>query len=105
MFTSVPMAKVVVSIRRKLEADDTLLERTNMSPAAIRTLLDGLLAELQCFVLHRQFYRQIHGTVIVSPVSMIVCNVQMEDLEELAISMVLNPHIGDTTTRMTHTPR
>jgi uncharacterized protein YifE (UPF0438 family) len=60
LFTSVPVNKAVECIRRKLEADVTLKQRTDMSPAEICRLLE-LCLSCTYFVFDGQFYRQIHG--------------------------------------------
>ena len=96
---------MVACIKRKLEADDILQEKTNMSTAEISTLLNFCL-NCTYFVFNWQYYRQIRRVAMWSPVSMIVCNAQMEELEELTIATEPNPlhwwyrYVDDTDTKV-----
>ena len=71
LFTSVPVDKAVEVIRRKLEKDNTLKSRTN--------LLNFCLS-CTYFVWDDEFYKQIHGAAMGSPVSPPVCNGYMEEV-------------------------
>ena len=70
LFTSAPVNKAMVIIRR-LEEDENLNKRTPLSPNDIITLLEKCLN--YTYFLHKgQYYRQVHGAAMGSPVSPIV---------------------------------
>ena len=68
LFTSVPVDKAMDIISRKLEEDESLSNRTPLSPNDILILLEKYL---NCtYFLHKGlFYLQVHGAAIGSPVS------------------------------------
>ncbi|XP_068739082.1 uncharacterized protein [Montipora capricornis] len=70
LFTSVPVDKALVLIHKKLEEDDTLKDRTPMAPKDVVTLL-SLCLNCTYFLYQGQFYQQIHGAAMGSPVSTI----------------------------------
>ena len=90
LFTSVPVDKAVTVIHNRLLADDTLAERTCMSVANLVELLSFVL-NTTYFIYNGVYYKQIHGAAMGSPVSPIVCNLYLEELEQLAISTALHP--------------
>lgn len=81
LFTSVPVDKA----RSRLEEDETLADRTALSPDDIITLLDRCL-KCTYFLFQDKYYLQIHGAAMGSPVSLIVCNLYMEDFEQRALA-------------------
>ena len=84
------MDKALEVIRKKLEEDTTLKERTPLAPYDIIKLL-SLCLNCTYFVLEGKFYLQIHGAAMGSPVFPIVCNLYMEDFEARVLSSA--PHL------------
>ena len=76
-----------------------------MAPKDVVTLL-GLCLNCTYFLYQGQFYQQIHGAAMGSPVSPIVCNLYMEDFEQKAIAMAAHPptwwrqYVDDTHTKL-----
>ena len=85
LFTCIPPKGAVEVMRECLEADDTLGERTKLSPFQICQLLE-LCLECTYFTYDGKFYKQLHGCAMGSPVSPIVANLYMEKFEAKAIS-------------------
>ena len=90
LFTSIPVNKAMVIIRRRLEEDENINKRTPLSPNDIITLLEKCW---NCtYFLHKgQYYLQVHGAAMGSPVSPIVCNLYMENFEQMALAKAENP--------------
>ena len=88
LFTAIPVYRACEQIRNKLMKNKTLQYRTNLSIDEIITLL--------CFTLSNNYfkdktYKQIHGCAMGSPVSPIIANLCMEEIEELAINKSSTP--------------
>ena len=90
MFTSIPVAEAVAIITEKLEADDTLKERTNMSPKNVASLLEFCLTNTY-FQFRDNIYQQKQGAAMGSPVSPIVANLYMEAFEQQALTTAPTP--------------
>ena len=84
LFTSVPIKPAIAIIQRKLEADKDLHLRTSMSPKQITNLLEFCLNSTY-FTFQGKFYEQVDGTAMGSPISPIVANLFLEDLETKAL--------------------
>ena len=82
------MAKTVVLERVK--KDDTLDNRSDLTLADIMTALNLCLNNTYLYF-RGKFYRQIFGVAMSSPVSAIIANLVMENVEEGARSTFLNP--------------
>lgn len=85
LFTSIPTDVAVDVARIRLNDDLQLNERTTLTATDICSLLSFCLTttEFQC---RGKYYRQIHGTAMGSPVSVVVANLVMEHLETRAIA-------------------
>ena len=75
-----PVDKAMDIIRTRLHEDTSLAERTPHSPDDVVKVLEKCLKGTY-FLYNGDFYLQIHGAAMGSPVSPIVCNICMEDFE------------------------
>ncbi|XP_072021093.1 uncharacterized protein [Amphiura filiformis] len=85
LFTCVPPKEAVNCVRDFLRKDNTLKERTDLSPDQVCEVLE-LCLNTTYFVYDGKFYRQRHGCAMGSPVSPIVVNLFMEQFEQLALT-------------------
>ncbi len=85
LFTNVPIEEAVSVIRDKLQNDESLDERTCLSPACIKELLEVCLRSTY-FRYNGNCYEQVDGAAMGSPVSAVVPNLYMEFFEEEALS-------------------
>ena len=90
LFTSVPVDPALNIIKDLLEKDHTLKERTVMEVSDIILLLEFCLKNTY-FSFQAQFYEQVEGAAMGSPVSPFVANLYMEYLEPKALSTAPNP--------------
>ena len=88
LFTAIPVQKTCHYIRTKLEQDDTLTLRTNLTIDDIISLLDFTLSN-NYFIYNDVTYKQINGYAMGSPVSLVVDNICMEVNENIAIETTL----------------
>ena len=72
-------------ITTKLEQDSTPSSRTNLDIDDIIALLQFTLSN-NYFVFNDIIYKQVHGCAMGSPVSPVVANLCMEEIEESAIN-------------------
>ena len=79
LFTSVPIDPALNIIKDLLDKDTTLKERTVMEVGDIILLLEFCLKNTY-FSFQGQFYEQVEGAAMGSPVSPIVANLYMEYL-------------------------
>ena len=89
LFTSVPIQQAITIIKKLLEEDQSLQQRTTMSVNNITCLLEFCLKST-FFTYQGQHFEQIEGVAMGSPISPIVANLFMENFEEKAISTA--PH-------------
>ena len=85
LFTKTPVHGALTSIRSRLEKDKTLKKRTKLTATDIISLLKFVL-ETTYFQFGGVFYQQKFGVAMGSPVSPIVVNLFMEDLEQKIIA-------------------
>ena len=90
LFTSVPIDPALNIINDLLDKDNTLKERTVMEVGDIILLLEFCLQNTY-FSFQGQFYEQVEGAAMGSPVSPIVANLYMEYLEQKALSTAPHP--------------
>ena len=90
LFTSVPIQPAITIIKKLLEEDQSLQQRTTMSVNNITCLLEFCLKSTY-FTYHGQHFEQMEGAAMVSPISPIVANLFMEKFEEKAISTAPHP--------------
>ena len=86
LFTSVPIQPALTIIEILLEEDPGLQERTLMTVKNIICLLEFCLKSTY-FTFQNQYYEQVEGAAVGSPISPIVANLSMENFETRAISI------------------
>ena len=90
LFTSIPIKPAIQVIKKLLEKDQDLKQRTSMSVDHITSLLEFCLGSTY-FTFKGRFYEQQEGAAMGSPISPIVANLYLEDLETKAIQSAHNP--------------
>ena len=90
LFTSVPIQPVLNIIKNKLENDQQLQQRTSTSVSQITSLLEYCLRSTY-FVFQGEYYEQLEGAAMGSPLSPIIANICMEEFETRALSTSPNP--------------
>ena len=90
LFTSVPIQSVLDIIKNKLENDQQLQQRTSMTVSHITSLLEYCLRSTY-FVFQGEYYEQLEGAAMGSPLSPIIANIYMEEFETKALSTAPNP--------------
>ena len=85
LFTSVPIDPALNIIKDLLDKDNTLKDRTVMAVGDIILLLEFCLKNTY-FSFQGQFYEQVEGAAMGSPISPIVANLYIEYLEQKALN-------------------
>ena len=83
--TCILISAAVETVCKRLLQDDSLNDRTNFTPDQICVLLNLCLSTTY-FKYNDCFYRQKHGCAMGPPVSPIVANLYMEEVERKALS-------------------
>ena len=103
LFTNVPTDLAVAVARKRLDADETLMERTCLDVDDIISLLRMCL-DATFLTFRGIHYQQTFGTAMGSPVSVTVANLVMEEIEDQALSTFAQPprfwkrYVDDTCT-------
>ena len=90
LFTCIPVKSGMEVIKKKLEQDTELHQRTTMSIQNILDLLEFCLCNTY-FLFQGQYYEQTQGAAMGSPVSPVLANLYMEFFEDRALSTAVNP--------------
>ena len=89
LFTVVPVLSAIDIIKKRLEQDTDLQDRTIMSTNNIIELLEFCLNNTY-FLFEDQFFGQTKGAAMGSPLSAIVANIYMEAFEHRAFTTAFN---------------
>ena len=92
LFTSVPIQPVLNIIQQRLAIDQDLQNRTSISIQHIINLLEFCLNSTS-FVFQGQYYQQMEGEAMGSPLSPIVANIFMEQFEKEALETAPHPQV------------
>ena len=90
LFTSVPINPALDIIQQRLTEDEDLHKRTSMNTQQITSLLEFCLNSTS-FMFQGQYYQQMEGAAIGSPLSPIIANIFMEHFEKQALESAPHP--------------
>ena len=90
LFTCVPTDLAVQIARGRLEKDPTVPERTELLVDDTVNLLT-LCLNATFLEIRGKVYQQVHGTAMGSPVSVVIANLVMEDVEQRALATFHSP--------------
>ena len=94
LFTKTPVNVAKTVVLERLKKDDTLDDRSDLTLTDIMTALNLCLDNTYLYF-RGKFYRQIFGVAMGSPVSVIIANLVMENVEEEPMSIFLtHPNFG-----------
>ena len=105
LFTNIPTELACRVAEEHLSTDDTLGDRTGLSPDQILSLLKMCL-NATFLTYQGQYYQQTFATAMGSPVSVMVANLVMEYVEQRALSSFPDPppfwkrYVDDTCTAL-----
>ena len=84
LFTRVPVNEALLVISQRLQQDETLMDRTSIPIPDLCALVE-LCLKSTYFQFGKSFYEQVEGAAMGSPLSPIVANIFLEDLETRAL--------------------
>ena len=84
LFTSIPVKSALEVVKKELEQDTELHQRTTMSTQNIMDLLEFCLCNTY-FLFQGKYFEQTQGTAMGSPVSTVLANLYMESFEDRAL--------------------
>ena len=84
-----------------LDAEESSEDRTTMSPATIFQLME-LCLRTTYFEFREEFYEQVDGAAMGSPLSPVIANIYMEGFEEEALNKAAENHHSGCAMCMTH---
>ena len=90
LFTSIPVDLALTITKGRLQQDQNLAERTNMSVTNVMKLLDFVLTN-NYFKHDSHHYKQIFGCAMGSPINPVLADLVMEVIEDTAITTALHP--------------
>ena len=90
LFTKIPVDVAKTVVLERLKKDDILDNRSDLTLTDIMTALNLCLDNTYLYF-RGKLYRQMFGVAMGSPVSVIIANLVMENVEEGAMSTFLNP--------------
>ena len=109
LFTNVPIPETMSRVAALLHADNGLEDRTTMSATTICKPTE-LCLRTTYFEFHEEFYEQVNGAAMGSPLSPVIANIYMEGFEEEAINTADDKpslwvrYVDDTFTIWPHGP-
>ena len=90
LFTSVPINPALDIIKQRLAEDEDLHKRTSMNTQQIISLLEFCLNSTS-FMFQGQYYQQMEGAAMGSPLSPIIANIFMEHFEKQVLESAPHP--------------
>ena len=90
LFTSIPVKSALEVVKKKLEQDTELHQRTTMSIQNIMDWLEFCLCNTY-FLFQGNYFEQTQGAAMGSPVSPVLANLYKESFEDRALSSAVNP--------------
>ena len=90
LFTSIPVNLALTTTNERLHKDQHLADRANMSISNIMKLLEFVLKQ-NYFKHDNIYYKQIFGCAMGSPISPVIADLVMEEIEEIAITTARHP--------------